>query len=384
MEEYGMSRNPEFEFVSMDSGALVAQLIALYEAICGVTVRPGSPERLFIQWVAAALLQERAMENYIGNQNIPSRAEGVNLDALAELVYQQTRTPAVAATVTMRFCISEARSSAVLIPAGTRVTDEGQTLYWETTEDHFIPIGETSVEARARCQTAGTVGNGWTAGQINTLVDIYDYYSVCANVDESDGGADRMTDDELYEAMRLSMDAWSTAGPRGGYIYHAKSVSTEIADVAASSPEPGVVKLYVLMDDGTIASETMKAAVLAACSAGDVRPLTDFVTVEDPETVGYDIGFTYFIPAEGGKSAAEIEAAVAAAVEKYKAWQSARLGRDINPSYLIGLLMQTGIKRVDLRSPAFRPLSGGSGTETPQVARLAGEPEVINGGYENA
>lgn len=378
-----MSRNPNHEFVTMDGDALVDELIAHYEADCGVTVQPGSPERLVIQWIAAVLLQERAIENYIGNQNIPSRAEGKNLDALAELVYQQARTPAAAATVTMRFSISEAQASAVLIPAGTRVTDEGQTLYWETTEDRYIPIGETSVEAKARCQAAGTVGNGWTPGQINTLVDIYDYYSVCANIDESDGGANEMTDAELYEAMRLSMDAWSTAGPRGGYIYHAKSVSTEIADVAATSPEPGVVKLYVLMDDGTPATEEIKERVLAACGADDVRPLADFVTVEDPDTVGYEINFTYYIPAEGEKSAAEIETAVAAAVEEYKTWQSARLGRDINPSYLIGRLMQTGIKRVDLRSPAFTEISDGSGTGAPQVARLDGEPEIINGGYED-
>ena len=57
-----------------------------------------------------------------------------------------------------------------------------------------------------------------------------------------------------------SMDAASTAGPRGSYIYHAKAVSTEISDVAVNSPEPGVVKLYVLMDDGTLATEEIKAA----------------------------------------------------------------------------------------------------------------------------
>ena len=92
-----------------------------------------------------------------------------------------------------------------------------------------------------RCQTAGTIGNGYAAGQINTLVDVYDYYSECISTTESDGGSNVPDDDEYYELMRSSMDAFSCAGARGGYIYWAKQVSTEIIDVIANSPTPGVV-----------------------------------------------------------------------------------------------------------------------------------------------
>ena len=82
------------------------------------------------------------MNNYTGNQNIPSRAEGKNLDALAELTYSKERPAAKAATCTMRFSISEAQKSAVLIPAGTRITDASKTLVWETLEDVYVNIGE--------------------------------------------------------------------------------------------------------------------------------------------------------------------------------------------------------------------------------------------------
>ena len=51
----------------------------------------------------------------------------------------------------------------------------------------------------------------------------------------------------VHELMRASMDAYSCAGARGGYIYWAKQVSTEIVDVVANSPVPGEVKIYVLM-----------------------------------------------------------------------------------------------------------------------------------------
>ena len=81
-----------------DPEEVVTELIAMYEAIFGTTVQPASPERLFIQCVAAIIIQERVMNYYTGNQNIPSRAEGKNLDALAELTYSKERPDAKPAT----------------------------------------------------------------------------------------------------------------------------------------------------------------------------------------------------------------------------------------------------------------------------------------------
>ena len=375
-------RDAQYPFIPTDANALVSALVSGYERLTGASVQPASPEKLFIQWVADVLLQERALNNYTGNQNIPSRASGENLDALGELFYVTERPAAQPAVCSQRFHISQAQAAAILIPAGTRVTDASGALVWETVEDVYVGIGDTCADVQVRCQTPGVAGNGYAAGQLNTIIDLFDYYDHCENTTASDGGADEASDGEYYELMRASMDAYSTAGPQGGYIYHAKRVSTKIADVAANSPTPGTVDLYVLMDDGTIAQPEIKNAVLAACSADTVRPLTDLVSVKDPETVAYDIAFTYYIPAESPLSPADIEAAVDAAVKQYVAWQCGRLGRDINPSYLIGLLMQTGIKRVDLTAPAFTVLRDGSNQDTPQVAAVGGIT-ATNGGYED-
>lgn len=375
-------RDAQYPFIPTDANALVSALVSGYERLTGASVQPASPEKLFIQWVADVLLQERALNNYTGNQNIPSRASGENLDALGELFYVTERPAAQPAVCSQRFHISQAQAAAILIPAGTRVTDASGALVWETVEDVYVGIGDTCADVQVRCQTPGVAGNGYAAGQLNTIIDLFDYYDHCENTTASDGGADEASDGEYYELMRASMDAYSTAGPQGGYIYHAKRVSTKIADVAANSPTPGTVDLYVLMDDGTIAQPEIKNAVLAACSADTVRPLTDLVSVKDPETAAYDIAFTYYIPAESPLSPADIEAAVDAAVKQYVAWQCGRLGRDINPSYLIGLLMQTGIKRVDLTAPAFTVLRDGSNQDTPQVAAIGGIT-ATNGGYED-
>ena len=189
-----MSRNSDYQFVSTDMEAFQAQMIVAYERICGVTVQPASPERLFIQWVASIILQERQLLNYAGNQNIPSRAVGENLDALAELFYMRERPEAQPAVCTERFYISAAQEQAVLVPFGTRVSDSSNTLIWETEADAYIPAGETHIDLPLRCQTAGAVGNGWAAGQLNVCIDLFAYYSRCENITESAGGRDRATD----------------------------------------------------------------------------------------------------------------------------------------------------------------------------------------------
>ena len=182
MENKEITRNPAHQFISTDTDEIISDLVEGYELITKSTVRPASPEMQFIRWVAHVIIQERVLNNYTGNQNIPSRADGKNLDALAELTHSRARPEAKAATCKMRFSTSEAQDTAILIPAGTRVTDSAGTLTWETVKDVYVPIGETGAEVQARCQTVGLIGNGYAAGQINTLVDVYDYYSGCSNV----------------------------------------------------------------------------------------------------------------------------------------------------------------------------------------------------------
>lgn len=124
---------------------------------------------------------------------------------------------AQAAVCTERFHISEAQSTAILIPAGTRVTDASGTLIWETVADAYVSVGATHADVQIRCQTAGAVGQRATPlDQINTFIDLFDYCESCENLTVSDDGADEATDDEFYELMRASQDAYSCAEPRAG------------------------------------------------------------------------------------------------------------------------------------------------------------------------
>lgn len=460
-----MSRDTFYKFVDTDSDAVVARLVSAYENMTGRTLRPADPDRLFISWVASVIVQERVNQNYVGNQNLPSRAEGENLDALGEWIYDIKRLAAQPSKCTVRFNISAAQSTSIAIPQGTRVTDASGDLIWYTTEDAVIPIGSLYADVMVQCETAGDIGNGYVAGQINTLVDVDNilYFSSCANIDTASGGANEATDEQYYELMREGLDSYSTAGPVGAYIYWAKTVSANIADVKPIQPrltdvqtvplytdsdgykhafiagehllpdslevrensesEPaihgidysyiyedqllnieiksdgalaalntvhitiecikaGYVYLYALMNDGTLADAAVKAAIRDACNQDTVRPLTDFVAVEDAETVSYNINLTYWIDRNSTKSLADIQADVTAAVNEFVAWQSGKIGRDINPSYLEWLLKDTGVKRVAIASPAFTELRNGDDHTVPQVAQI-GTISVVNGGFED-
>lgn len=378
----------EHQFVSADTEKIISGLISIYEELTGRTVNPADPERLFILYIANLYTLLCARINYTGNQNIPSRADGENLDGLSELYYNQERPGAKASTCTVRFRISQAQASAIRVPAGTRVTTNSDKIYWATQADGYIPIGDAYIDLPVYCQETGTDGNGYAAGQINKLVDVFPYSSGCENLTSSDGGSNVPTDKEYYDLLRASQDAFSVAGPLGAYIYWAKTVSTEIADVKPTSPEPGYVNIYILMDNGEIASDTIKDLVLKTCNDDEIRPLTDFVSVEDPEETGYNIDLTYYMLNGSSQSGDKIAQAVEESVSIYINWQSGKLGRDINPTELISLVKGIeGVKRVELREPAFTVLHDGekdaSGSYTvPQIARL-GELSIINGGYED-
>lgn len=383
-----MSRAIEYQFVSTDSAEIVADLTAKYEELTGHTLLPSDPDKLFIQWVAGIIIQQRIIVNYAANQNIPSRAIGENLDALGEMIYNVSRPQAKPAECVVRFTISSPQDTAVTIPKGTRVTDSSGSLIWDTTENVAVEIGATIAEVPIICETEGTIGNGFVPGQINTLIDVDKvmYYESCANIETSNSGAEQATDNEYYELMRAGLEAFSTAGPKGAYEYHAKAVSTSIADVCAINPidKPGYVNIFAIMSNGEIADDGTKNAILAACNDDKVRPLTDVVEVLDPIVVEFNIELTYYIDRNSQKSGAEIEAAIRSAVDEYADWQCKKIGRDINPSRLMWLLKDTGAKRIDIKSPVFTSLRDGSDRLTPQTAHTDRVSAVIvNGGYED-
>ena len=386
-----MSRSTEmFNFINVDENEITSMLISKFEELSGRTVHPASPERLFIGWATYFILHILNQVNYVGNQNLPSRATGKNLDALGEELFLLKRPTATAAVTTLEFEISEAQSTAILVPAGTRVSTISAEPIFVTDNDAVIAIGDTTVEVQATCQTVGTSGNGYEPGQLTQCIDLFPYFKSVTNTMVTDGGTNDASDDEYYDLMIADLDSFSTAGSHYAYQYHAKSVGN-VADVVVNSPEPGTVDIYTVMTDGTKASSTIKALILAKCSADEVRPLTDLVRTQDPDEVTYNIVMTYYLSVDSTESAGVLQSRIENAIDEYIKWQSGKMGLDINPDQLIRMCKEAGAKRVEITYPVFTHLRNGivydnenadPSDYVPQLAKL-GTKTVTNGGYDS-
>ena len=372
---------PDIEFVETDTETIENSMIALFELMykemTGKTkkVYPASPERLFIAWAASIVIQQRIIINETAKKNVPRYANGKYLDSLGELFKDTFRLPEARASAVFRFYISETQPQSVIVPKGTRINFDGEIVF-STTEELEIAAGDSYGDVLGECLTPGIVGNNIAAGQIKEIMDTYDFFWKVENITRTAGGADKESDQSYYERLRESMEGFSTAGPVGGYIYHVKSVSTAIADVTATSPEPGLVDIRVLLNGGEMPTEATMQEIQDALNASTVRPLTDRVIVSKPEEVPFSVDVTIYLPRYSQTSSTIIERDARSAVAAYIKWQTEKMGRDINPSRLHNFLMEAGLKRAEIRKPDFTVVPETS------VARLTGET-VLNGGTED-
>lgn len=376
---------PDIEFLETDTETVISNMIALYEETQKAAgrenyqVRPASPERIFISWMAAIIVQQRTLINDIAKMNVPryaAKSENEDyLDSLAEIFKDTERLPATPASATFRFYISEPQQQSTIIPAGTRISFDGVIIF-ATSEVLEIKAGETSGDVEAVCTQPGTVGNGLVAGQVKEVVDLFDHYQKAENITTTSGGAEKEDNASYYERMRDSMESFSTAGPINGYIYWTKTVSAAVLDVAVTSPEACVVDVRVILQDGQEATPTVLKEIEEALNADDIRPLTDIVTVSAPDTVDFSVDATFYIAQPNRESAAAIEREVRAAVDNFIVWQTSKMGRDINPSQLTKMMMDAGAKRVEVRQPEFQSVADIA------VGKLQSKT-VLNGGLED-
>ncbi|MCX4326460.1 MAG: baseplate J/gp47 family protein [Lachnospiraceae bacterium] len=351
---------PEVEFVDTNTESLVNKLIAGYEQTTGRILYPADPVRAFILWLADVIIQERVLINESAKQNLPRYAKGQYLDSLSEIFHNTPRLEPTAAKTTLRFYLAKTLTEDFIITDTMEATVDSE-INFETTGHIIFKAGTDYADVPAVCTTAGEIGNGFEPGQIDKLVsDEFLYFKEVKNITETAGGSEKEEDIAYYNRMRESEESYSTAGPSGSYIYHAKSVSSQISDVSADSPEPGIAEIRIMLHNGQLPDKELLDKVEAYLSADDIRPMTDKVIVVAPGTVDFDINIKYFISKEKEMSTNDIKQAVALAVENYISWQTSKMGRDINPSYFNALLMESGIKRAEIISPVFTRIPKGS------------------------
>lgn len=378
----GLKDLPPFDFVNSDKQAVLDYILNLYKLIVGQSLSKADPRYLFILVITSVVIMLLNKINYTGKQNLLPFAEGDKLDYLGA-TYAVARKKSLSAKTSVQFTTSDIENETVVVPAGTRVS-AGGGIYFALDEDLTILANTGSAVGSCTCTVAGPGGNGLAKGAITTLVDQLPYIASVSNVTESAGGTDVEDDDTYRDRIQAFPESLSAAGSDGAYKYFAKSASPLIDDVTVTSPEPGHVYIYPLLKNGEQAPEEIQKEVLAVCDDRKVRPLTDHVYCKQPTEVSYDVDITYYISSDDRSRANAIDTAVKQAVDDYVMWQRAKMGRDINPSKLIAMVMAAGAKRVDVTAPVFKHVSDGSKEDGYSVElAVNGSKSVNNGGVED-
>lgn len=372
---------PDVSFIENDTlEAMMERLVANYEKrykeVTGKTISLGQadPNRIQLYAVALDLYQLEQHVDRTGKQDLLKYSYGEFLDNLGGNRGVTRQQPSAART-TIRFTLSEARSYAIGIPAGTRVTN-GDGVYFQTEEYSEIPAWANYADVDAICTAQGVQGNNLLPGQINILADPLPYVQSVTNTTKTEGGTDLEDDESLAERIYLAPSKYSTAGPQDAYTYWVKTKNTDVGSIRPTTPEAGKVTIYILMQDGTLPGSEVLGAIQDSLDDDEIRPMTDLVTVKAPTVKTFDLELTYYIARSNQAQATAIQAQVDAAITEFVTWQTTEIGRDVNPSELVRKIREAGAKRVVLTSPAFKQVAD---TEVAQLGTKA----VAYGGLED-
>ncbi len=156
------------------------------------------------------------------------------------------------------------------------------------------------------------------------------------------------SDADLRRRAQLSLEGFSTAGPRGAYLFHALQ-DARVKDASVVSPSPGVVMVSVLARTGDGTSDApLLGAVTALLNDEDVRPLCDSVIVQSAAILTYTV--TAQITVDDGPDPSLVLADAQDRLTRYLA-ASHGLGSAVRLSGIYAALHTAGVSQVTLTSP---------------------------------
>ncbi|WP_353571124.1 baseplate J/gp47 family protein [Candidatus Albibeggiatoa sp. nov. BB20] len=157
------------------------------------------------------------------------------------------------------------------------------------------------------------------------------------------------TDERLRTRTVAALEAISTCGATGSYVYWSLTASNDVKDVDVFSPEPSVVEVTILSaeHDGTPSTELLQI-VNAQLGAEDKRPLTDQVLIKSPDIIEYEIDATLYF--YNGPDPAVVKAESLKSITEY-VQKNHLLGHDIALSGIYAALHGAGIQRIELHQP---------------------------------
>lgn len=232
--------------------------------------------------------------------------------------------------------------------------------YWALSADPTVTDAVVESETERVKRELKTYAGHAFQGGANLLPDTLTVYRPDGS--EAESGTDYTAS---YEDELLTLEL-------SGALTSAQTVKIEI-----TRKMYGRVKIVPICAGGEIPDEDVLAAVLASCSADDVRPLTDLVQVEAPEVETYDIELTYYTTKANESEVVKNVEGVDGAIARYNYWQSSTLNQDINPDELRKLILcphwtenQLGATRVIITKPEYKELPSTT------VAKFSGKQTV--------
>jgi phage-related baseplate assembly protein len=331
-------------FFDTDKDVIIADMQAFYEDQVGFKLSPGQAEMLLINAFAYREHVFRIQANAAAKQNLLEFAVYPMLDYLGALV-GVNRLPAERAGTYITFNLVPGHGDLIL-PMGIRVQSIDGKVVFETLEEKTVLAAATTVTVKAESTSEGTAGNNYPIGEIGIILDPQAYVSSAGNTTITSGGADAEDDAFLRERIRLAPSSFSCAGPRGAYEYFAKSAHPDIIEVGITSPVPGQVNIYPLMEDVAIPSQEIIDAVFAIVNDDKVRPLTDTVA---PEKVEFDIVVN--IKLLTGAIASTAQATIFKALTDYAVERKKHLGRDAVISRISAVASVAQVYSTEVISP---------------------------------
>lgn len=353
------------------------------------TLAPGDPVRILLLRMAARESQYRVLLNYGFQQNFILSAVGNNLDAIGSNYGPLgARLPSSPAITTLQFSITAAIFSDIVIPLGTTVSGASATtnIIFITTQTVTLTAGTLSVTTPAQCTQAGSIGNGFTPGQLNSIQNWQlPYIATVANTTTTQGGADIESDDAYAKRLALVPGAFSVAGSYQAYMFWTYTSNVAISSVSVVGPagdinqtppttSAGVVNIYIMLQGGQIPSSSILQATQQFLNATVIRPLGDTVNVLAPAIVNYNTVGTYWIAPINQAMVPSIQAQVQAVLPTFNNLTSSQIGRMINPEHLGQMIMEAGASDYQLTQPVRTILNAG------QVGVQSGTMNLAYGG----
>lgn len=252
-----LSKIPDINFVNTDVETLLSNLISGYQTAYenetgeATTLYPGDKQRIWLNTAALKIYQILISMDLAAKQNLLKYSKGGYLDNLGATRHSLVRDTAKYASVPVKMTLSQALTSNKTIPAGTRVT-AGDDVFFALTQDGVISSGQTENTFVFTCTEAGDIGNDYSIGLINTLVDPVPFVQSVQNTEVSQGGADVQSDDSFTQEIWEAPEGYAVAGPEEAYIFRTKQFSQAIDDVVAYAPDEALSIEYTFKNDSNV------------------------------------------------------------------------------------------------------------------------------------